>query len=455
MSAEEFLRDWTPADIRQMVYDESDTDMLVAMPLPLTDLFRDGLSPWETCAELASRDPDRTVFWGSVNPLEGRKALDLMERQVGEFGAKAFKFYNVRYDYGSPFPWRMDDPQVAFPIFEKAQELGINLIGVHKGVPLGPQPIEATQTWDMDGAAANFPDINFVIFHVGLPFIDETCWQLIRYPNLYASIAATINFVVRAPRLFAEIIGKLLFWCGEDKIIYGSEAPIWQPQWALQAFMDFRSRRTCATATATRSSPTWPSARSSARTCCGCTAWTSRRRRRAWAARSRTELRRGRGPRQQVGSDPPVDGADDRPDDPRRHRPLVEEKGREPRRVPVDAPADDDGAHRPRGRLEPDDVGLRRPDPPAEDVVGRRMRAEPEAQDDTVHDTDQEPQRRGRPLEPAANPLLRRPVVRLGHADLEGVRVVRAVGAVLGIRHAHGSAAHEARSAGPSTPPLF
>ena len=37
-----------------MVYDESDTDMLVAMPLPLTDLYRDGLSPWEDCADLAS-----------------------------------------------------------------------------------------------------------------------------------------------------------------------------------------------------------------------------------------------------------------------------------------------------------------------------------------------------------------------------------------------------------------
>jgi len=65
------------------------------------------------------------------------------------------------------------------------------------------------------------------------------CWQLIRYPNLYASIAATVNFIVRAPRQFAEIIGKLLFWCGEDKIIYGSEAPIWQPQWALDAFWNF------------------------------------------------------------------------------------------------------------------------------------------------------------------------------------------------------------------------
>jgi len=236
---EEFLRQWTVDDIDEMVYRNSSTDMLCAMPLPLTDLFKDGLSPWEECAELASRNPDRTVFWGSVNPLEGRRALDLMERQVGEFGAKAFKFYNVRYDYGRPFPWRMDDPQVAFPVFEKAQELGVNLIGVHKGVPLGPQPIEATQTWDMDGAAANFPDINFVIFHVGLPFIDEVCWQLIRHPNLYASIAATINFIVRAPRQFAEVLGKLLFWCGEDKIIYGSEAPIWQPQWALDAFWNF------------------------------------------------------------------------------------------------------------------------------------------------------------------------------------------------------------------------
>jgi predicted TIM-barrel fold metal-dependent hydrolase len=239
LSAEEFLREWSPEEIDRMVFEESDTDMLIAMPLPLTDMFRDGLSPWERCADLARLRPDRTVFWGTINPLEGRKALELMERQVEEFGARAFKLYNVRYDYGQHFPWRMDDPRIAFPIFEKAQELGVNLIGVHKGVPLGPQHIEHTQTWDMDGAAENFPDINFVIYHVGLPFLDEVCWQLIRFPNLYASLAATVNFVVRAPRQFAEVLGKLLFWCGEDRIIYGSETPIWHPQWALRAFRDF------------------------------------------------------------------------------------------------------------------------------------------------------------------------------------------------------------------------
>jgi predicted TIM-barrel fold metal-dependent hydrolase len=56
---------------------------------------------------------------------------------------------------------------------------------------------------------------------------------------LHASLAATINFLVRAPRMFAEILGKLLFWCGEDKIVYGSEAPIFHPQWALEAFWNF------------------------------------------------------------------------------------------------------------------------------------------------------------------------------------------------------------------------
>ena len=236
---DDFFREWGVDEIYDMVIEESDTDMIVSQPLPLTDLFKDGLSPWEKCAEMAQKHPDRAVFWGSINPLEGKKALDLMEVQVKEYGAKGFKLYNVRYDYGQPFPWRMDDPRVAYPVFEKAQELGINLIGVHKGVPLGPQPVEHTRTFDMDGAASNFPDINFVIFHIGLPWLDEVLWQTIRYPNLYASIAATLNFIGRHPRVFAEIMAKLMWWCGEDKVIYGGEAPIWHPQWALEEFWNF------------------------------------------------------------------------------------------------------------------------------------------------------------------------------------------------------------------------
>ncbi len=38
MSADEFLHKWSVEEIHEMVYGNSDTDMLVAMPLPLTDL---------------------------------------------------------------------------------------------------------------------------------------------------------------------------------------------------------------------------------------------------------------------------------------------------------------------------------------------------------------------------------------------------------------------------------
>jgi hypothetical protein len=239
LSEAEFLRRWTPHDIYEMVFDHSDTDMLVSQPLPLPGLFADSMAPWERCAELASLDPDRIVFWGTVDPTQGRSALDLMERQVQEFGARGFKLYNTHYAEGMPSAWRMDDEEIAFPVLEKCQELGVDLVAVHKGVPLGLQSMERTHSWDMDRAAENFPDLNFIIFHVGLPFIDELCWQLTRYPNLYTSLAATVNLISRAPRQFAEILGKLLFWCGQDKIVYGSEAPIWHPQWALEAFWNF------------------------------------------------------------------------------------------------------------------------------------------------------------------------------------------------------------------------
>src|SRR5579885_2280948 len=80
LKPEEFLREWGIDEIAHMVFDESGTDMIVAQPLPLTDLFHDGLSQWEKCAAMAQKYPDRAVFWGTVNPLEGKKALDLMER---------------------------------------------------------------------------------------------------------------------------------------------------------------------------------------------------------------------------------------------------------------------------------------------------------------------------------------------------------------------------------------
>lgn len=78
LTAEQFLRDWTIDDTRQMVYEQSDTDMLVAMPLPLTDLYADGLSPWEECAELAAK---RKILGENLLRLHGMDVADARTRR--------------------------------------------------------------------------------------------------------------------------------------------------------------------------------------------------------------------------------------------------------------------------------------------------------------------------------------------------------------------------------------
>ena len=65
LSTEEFLREWTVEEIDRMVYEESDTDMLLAMPLPLTDMFKDGLSSRSSRRSTMSGCPSSTRCAGS------------------------------------------------------------------------------------------------------------------------------------------------------------------------------------------------------------------------------------------------------------------------------------------------------------------------------------------------------------------------------------------------------
>src|SRR3989440_9570211 len=61
-----------------------------------------------------------------------------------------------------------------------------------------------------------------------------------RPPNVYGSLAGANFFPPKNPRHFAEIMADLLFWLGPDRIIWGSDFPIWYPHWLLDDFMAFQ-----------------------------------------------------------------------------------------------------------------------------------------------------------------------------------------------------------------------
>ena len=92
---------------------------------------------------------------------------------------------------------------------------------------------------DIDDVATSFQNLNFIVEHCGLPRLDDFCWIATQETNVYAGLAVALPFIHSRPGYFAHIISELLFWVGEDKILYGSDYAIWTPKWLVNRFMEF------------------------------------------------------------------------------------------------------------------------------------------------------------------------------------------------------------------------
>ena len=75
---------------------------------------------------------------------------------------------------------------------------------------------------------------------MGLPRLDDFCWIATQEPNVYAGTSVAMAFINARPKYFAEIMANLLFWLGEDRILFGTDYAIWSPKWIIDRFMDFQ-----------------------------------------------------------------------------------------------------------------------------------------------------------------------------------------------------------------------
>ena len=121
------------------------------------------------------------------------------------------------------------------PFLELCRELGIKNIHVHKGPTIWPLDKDAFDVADVDRAATTSPDLNFIVEHVGLPRIEDFCCMATQEPNVYAGLSVVVGGLMHArPRFFAKVMGELLFWVGEDKMLFGSDYAIWEPKWQIE-----------------------------------------------------------------------------------------------------------------------------------------------------------------------------------------------------------------------------
>jgi predicted TIM-barrel fold metal-dependent hydrolase len=152
-----------------------------------------------------------------------------------------------------------DDIGVAF--VERAQQLGIRNICIHKGLPFGQKSYEHSTCADIGPIAKQFPDMNFLIYHSGFVSekpegaydpkrtdgIDSLITSVLKSDikpnsNVYAELGSTWRFVsMRDPTSAAHALGKLFKYIGEDNVLWGTDS-IWygSPQDQIQSFRAFQ-----------------------------------------------------------------------------------------------------------------------------------------------------------------------------------------------------------------------
>ncbi|MBX7527392.1 amidohydrolase family protein [Qipengyuania vesicularis] len=184
--------------------------------------------------------------------------LDAMQEKVETYGVDAWKMYPQWGPDGTGY--FLDSSDHAARAFEKARELGVTTIAVHKGVPLYGLEYEYSSPRDMGPAAAQNPDLTFLVYHSGWepgkaegaynPEQPEGADRLIKSRldaglkpnegNLYAELGSVWRYHMGRPDEAAHLMGKLLKYFGEDRIMWGTDS-IWfgSPQDQIQAFRAF------------------------------------------------------------------------------------------------------------------------------------------------------------------------------------------------------------------------
>ena len=213
----------------------------------------------------------------------GKGNLAYIQEQIEQNEPDSWKGYNISNsakvddDPSSLMrQWRHDDAGVAYPTFEliqknyerlKSRKPGFNNICVHKGLAPGPPDPKRGHPDDLPKAARDWPKLNFITYHAciqpnffmadtledvkagkprgGVPNISWTTEyaQLVQgLPNCYAEIGTTwASSVVTFPTIAAHILGQLMKFMGEDRIVFGSDS-VWygSPQWQIEALWRFQ-----------------------------------------------------------------------------------------------------------------------------------------------------------------------------------------------------------------------
>ncbi len=205
-------------------------------------MYENGFNTTEQNAVLKEKYPDRFILNGRFDPRDGEEGSRRSRHWHERYGFKGVKLYTAEW-HGDSKGWSLKDPE-AKRTWRSARSSASRTSTSIRDRRSGRSTSDAFDSQTSTMPPPTFPNLNFIVEHVGLPRLEDFCCIATQEPNVYAGLAVVLGaFIHSRPRFFAQVMGELLFWLGEDKMILASDYAIWHPKWQVEMFVDWDSPR--------------------------------------------------------------------------------------------------------------------------------------------------------------------------------------------------------------------
>jgi predicted TIM-barrel fold metal-dependent hydrolase len=184
-------------------------------------------------------EPYRDVLIGfaSVDPWNGRAAVDEVRRAVRDLGLRGVKFMPITQEFYA-------DDRRCYPLWEEIASLNVPVIihtgttGVGAGTPGGGglsldygRPIP-----HLDTLARDFPTLQIVAAHPGWPWHEELLALMVHKTNVWMDLSGW------SPKYLPASVIRYANTLLQDRVLFGTDYPLITPERWMRDFaeVDFK-----------------------------------------------------------------------------------------------------------------------------------------------------------------------------------------------------------------------
>ncbi len=207
--ADGLVREMDDAGISQAVLLLPDFTFVMKCGLTIAEMM-------ERHRAISERHPGRFYIFAGVDPRWGNDGLDLFERAICDTHFHGLKLY-------PPCGYSPSD-RMLYPFFDICKRHRIPAL-VHIGPSSPALSFAYSNPWLIDQAARDFPDVNFILAHAAVHFVED-CLALAEYrPNIFLDISAFAG-ISPAPNGWKAALSNLFRKGINHKILFGTDWPL-------------------------------------------------------------------------------------------------------------------------------------------------------------------------------------------------------------------------------------